>query len=680
MFERKHGDDRRSEISPTIEDRNQGRKRVVIEKVQPEVDDGRFPIKRAVGETIVVSADILADGHDVLAAVLMHKGPNDSEWREAAMISKGNDRREGEFVVREVGIYLYTVQGWIDKFRTWQQEFKKRSEVGQDLEIQLMIGSHYVEEIAERASEEDKPKLIECAAILSRGKEMEERTKCALSDELTHLNEKYPDRQLVTTYDKELTVVVERPKALFSTWYERFPRSCSPNPEKHGTFSDCVKILPEVSRMGFDVWYLPPIHPIGETHRKGKDNSPQAEPGDPGSPWAIGSDEGGHKAVHPQLGTIKDFENLVKKAAEHGIEIALDLTFQCSPDHPYVKEHPEWFKWRPDGTVQHAENPPKKYEDIIPLNFETEQWQELWEELKSVVLFWAEKGVRLFRVDNPHTKPFRFWEWLIQECKQEYPDLIFLSEAFTRPKVMYQLAKAGFTQSYTYFTWRNTKPEFIDYVTHLLNTEVREFFRPNFWPNTPDILPEHLQYGGRPAFMMRLLLAATLSSSYGIYGPPFELCIREALPGKEEYLHSEKYELRLWDWDAPGNLKDFISRVNKIRRDNPALQTTWNLRFYEVDNEYLIFYGKATEDFSNIILVAVNLDPFHTQSGWVTVPIKDLGIPPEEPYLVHELLSDDKFIWHGEKNYVQLDPQVSPAHIFRVRKRIRRETDFDYYF
>jgi starch synthase (maltosyl-transferring) len=680
MFESKRRDDRMSEVSLTRKDMNQGRKRVVIEKVRPEVDDGRSPIKRAVGEKVVVSADILADGHDVLAAVLMYKGPNDSEWREAAMISKDNDRWEGEFVVQEVGMYLYTVQGWIDKFRTWQQEFQKRYEVGQDLEVQLLIGSHYVGEIAERASKEDKPKLIECAAILSRGKEMEERTKCALSDELNHLNENYPDRQLVTTYDKELTVVVERPKALFSTWYERFPRSCSPNPEKHGTFSDCVKILPEISRMGFDVWYLPPIHPIGKTHRKGKDNSPQAEPSDPGSPWAIGSDEGGHKAVHPQLGTIKDFENLVKKAAEHGIEIALDLAFQCSPDHPYVKEHPEWFKWRPDGKVQHAENPPKKYEDIIPLNFETEQWQELWEELRSVVLFWAERGVRLFRVDNPHTKPFRFWEWLIQECKQEYPDLIFLSEAFTRPKVMYQLAKAGFTQSYTYFTWRNTKPEFIDYVTHLLNTEVREFFRPNFWPNTPDILPEHLQYGGRPAFMIRLLLAATLSSSYGIYGPPFELCVREALPGKEEYLHSEKYELWPWDWDARGNLKDFISRVNEIRRDNPALQTTWNLRFYEVDNEYLIFYGKATEDFSNIILVAVNLDPFHTQSGWVTVPIKDLGIPAEEPYLVHELLSDDKFIWHGEKNYVQLDPQVSPAHIFRVRKRIRRETDFDYYF
>jgi starch synthase (maltosyl-transferring) len=398
-----------------------------------------------------------------------------------------------------------------------------------------------------------------------------------------------------------------------------------------------------------------------------------------GSPWAIGSEEGGHKAIHPSLGTFEDFERLINKAKDYGIEIAIDLAFQCSPDHPYVKEHPEWFSWRPDGTVQYAENPPKKYEDVLPLNFDTENWEELWEELKSVVVFWVEKGVRIFRVDNPHTKPFHFWEWIIGEIKRDYPDVIFLSEAFTRPKVMYYLAKLGFTQSYTYFTWRNTKREFIDYLTELTQTEVGEYFRPNFWPNTPDILPEHLQFGGRPVFMMRLVLAATLTSNYGIYGPAFELCVSEALPGREEYLNSEKYEIKQWDWDQPGNLKDFIARVNKIRKENPALQLTRNLRFYETDNEYLIFYGKATEDLSNIILVVVNLDPYHTQTGWVRVPISELGIAANQPYLVHDLLGEDKFIWQGERNYVELNPQIISARILRISKRLRKETDFDYF-
>jgi len=431
--------------------------------------------------------------------------------------------------------------------------------------------------------------------------------------------------------------------------------------------------------MGFDILYFPPIHPIGKTNRKGKNNSLVAEPDDEGSPWAIGSDEGGHKAVHPKLGTIKDFERLVHKAKEYEIEIAIDLAFQCSPDHPYVKEYPEWFKWRPDGTIQFAENPPKKYEDIVSLNFETDQWQALWEELKSVVMFWIERGIRTFRVDNPHTKPFLFWEWLIKEIKDAYPEVIFLSEAFTRPKVMHFLAKLGFIQSYTYFTWRNTKREFIDYLTELLHTNEREYFRPNFWTNTPDILPEHIQYGGKPASIMRLVLAATLSSNYGIYGPTFELCVNEALPDREEYLNSEKYEVRCWDWDSPGNIKEWIVRINKIRRDNPALHTTWNLKFYDVDNDYLLFYGKATEDLSNIILIVVNLDPFHTQLGWVRVPLAELEIDPHQPYLVHDLLSDDKYIWHGERNYVELNPQISPAHILRVRKRLKRETDFDYF-
>jgi starch synthase (maltosyl-transferring) len=656
-----------------------GRKRVVIESLKPEVDSGRFPIKRVIGEKVVVTADIFSDGHDTVAARVLYRMERDHGWREVPMRLIENDRWKGEFVVEEVGIYLYTVEGWIDHFKTWQRDIKKRYDAGQDLGVELLIGAGYAEEASRRASKEDKKKLIGFAEVLKKAKGGEELTSLALSTEFTKLMDRYPDQNFAVSYEKELRVVVDREKALFSTWYELFPRSISLDPGQHGTFQDAEKFLPEIARMGFDILYFPPIHPIGRTNRKGKNNVLEVNPDDIGSPWAIGSKEGGHKAIHPQLGTMEEFERVILKAREMGLEIAMDLAFQCSPDHPYVKKHPEWFRWRPDGTVQFAENPPKKYQDIIPLHFETEKWEELWEELKSIVLFWIEKGVRIFRVDNPHTKPFPFWEWLIGGIKKEYPEVIFLSEAFTRPKVMYRLAKIGFTQSYTYFTWRNTKRELIEYLTELTRTEVGEYFRPNFWPNTPDILPEHLQYGGRPAFMIRLILAATLSSNYGIYGPAFELCVHEALPGKEEYLNSEKYEIKPWNRDIPGNLKDFIIRVNRIRRENPALQTTWNLRFYEVDNETLLFYGKATRDLSNIILMVVNLDPFHTQNGWVRVPIEELGLDAHQPYLVHDLLSDDKYIWQGERNYVELHPQVLPANIFRVRKRLKRETDFDYF-
>jgi starch synthase (maltosyl-transferring) len=427
------------------------------------------------------------------------------------------------------------------------------------------------------------------------------------------------------------------------------------------------------------VLYIPPLHPIGFTNRKGKNNATVAAAGEPGSPWAIGAVTGGHGELHPDLGTIEDFEFLVRKAAEHGIEVALDLAFQCSPDHPYVKEHPEWFFWRPDGTVQFAENPPKKYQDIIPFFFETEQWQSLWEELKRIVFFWIEKGIRIFRVDNPHTKPFAFWEWLIGQVRREHPDVIFLAEAFTRPKVMYRLAKLGFSQSYTYFTWRTTKDELSTYMGELTRSEVREFFRPNFWPNTPDILPMHLQFGGRPAFMIRLVLAATLSSSYGIYGPVFELGVNEALPGKEEYLDAEKYEVRRWDRNAPGNLKWLITAVNRIRRENPAFHSTYNVTFYETDNDNIIFYGKISRETGNIILVVVNLDPTRVQGGRLHVPLEQLGIAPGHPYLVHDLISDEKSIWQGSWNFIELDPSRMPARIFKVRPRLRREADFDYY-
>lgn len=654
------------------------RRRVVIENVKPQIDCGSFPIKRVVGEKVVVEADVFTDGHDSVAASLLYKAQDEEDWRELSMTFVENDRWIGEFIVERIGAYYYSIEGWVDYFRTWQRDFKKKFEAGYDTRVELLIGADLVGGSASIAARTDRPRLKELSRLL-RGKNSEEAISIALGDELSGLMERNPNKKSATRFEKVLSVVVDRPKALFSTWYERFPRSSSALAGRHGTLKDLEKLLPEIARMGFDVLYLPPLHPIGNSHRKGKNNSPVAEPDDVGSPWAIGSEEGGHKAIHPELGNVEDFSSLVRKTSELGMEVALDLAFQCTPDHPYVREHPEWFRKRPDGTIQYAENPPKKYEDIYPINFETNDILGLWEELKSVVVFWISKGVKIFRVDNPHTKAFPFWAWLIRDIKRDHPDVIFLSEAFTRPKVMYRLAKIGFTQSYTYFTWRNTKAEFTDYLTEVTQTDVSEFFRPNFWPNTPDILPEHLQYGGRPAFVMRLILAGTLSSNYGIYGPAFELCEREALPGREEYLNSEKYEIRDWDWSKEGNLRDLIAVFNGIRRENPALQSTRNLRFYDVDNEYLLFYGKATDDLENIILVVVNLDPFHKQSGWVTVPIDELGIDPLQPYLVHDLLSKEKYIWHGARNYVELEPHVIPAHIFRLMKKLKRETDFDYF-
>ena len=473
---------------------------------------------------------------------------------------------------------------------------------------------------------------------------------------------------------------VERAKARFSAWYELFPRSFASTPGAHGTLRDCMDRLPYVAGMGFDVLYLPPIHPIGNSFRKGKNNTLAAGADDVGSPWAIGAKEGGHKAIHPQLGSLADFKRLVAEAKKFDIEIALDIAFQCTPDHPYVTEHPEWFRKRPDGSIQYAENPPKKYQDIYPLDFECENWQELWNELKSVILFWCEQGVRIFRADNPHTKAFPFWEWVIGGVKKDYPDALFLAEAFTRPKVMYRLAKLGFSQSYTYFAWRNTKSELIQYFTELAQTEVSDFFRANLWPNTPDILTEYLQFGGRPAFMTRLVLAAMLGASYGIYGPAFELCEnvpRE--PGSEEYLNSEKYEIKHWDLEKPDSLRELIARVNRIRRENPALHSDRSLRFYPIDNPEILCFGKRTEDLSNVIVVAVNLDPHHTQSGWVELPSEELGLDPQQTFQMHELLTDARYLWQGKRNYIQLDPNSVPAQIFHVRPRIRREQDFDYF-
>jgi starch synthase (maltosyl-transferring) len=658
-----------------------GRKRVIIEGVTPEIDGGRFPIKRVCGEEVIVEADAFCDGHDALGCVLRYGREGIANWHEVPMESLGNDRWRGVFTVSHIGNYRYTVMAWVDHFTSWYRGLAKKLEAGQDVAIDLLIGAELVQRASMRASGEAAQQLRAWATTLQDDhRALEERGRIALDEALWAAMQDHPDRALATVYSPELTVVVDRPKARVSAWYEMFPRSCGPSPAQHGTFKDCEARLPYIAAMGFDVLYLPPIHPIGATHRKGRNNTTGASPDDPGSPWGIGSPQGGHKAIHPQLGTLEGFRRFLAKAREYDIEIALDIAFQCSPDHPYVSQHPEWFRRRPDGTVQYAENPPKHYQDIYPLEFETDHWQALWEELKSVVLFWVEQGVHLFRVDNPHTKPLRFWEWLIREVKQAYPDVLFLAEAFTRPKVMYNLAKRGFTQSYTYFAWRNSKEEIISYFTELTHTEVREFFRPNLWPNTPDILTEYLQLGGRPAFMTRFVLAATLGASYGIYGPAFELCeSRPREPGSEEYLNSEKYEIKGWDIARPDSLKDLIARVNRIRRENPALHRDGDLRFHSVTNDQLLCYSKHTEDHADVILVVVNLDPHHTQSGWVELSSEVLEGARESHYQVHDLLSDSRFLWHGQRNFVELNPSVVPAHIFRLRRRVRTERDFEYY-
>jgi starch synthase (maltosyl-transferring) len=656
------------------------RRRVIIEGVEPQIDGGRFPIKRSVGETVRVEADIVADSHDVIAGILLYRKEGETTWKEIFMTPLVNDRWQGSFRVSAVGHYWYTLQGWVDRFKTWQQDFRKKTAAGQDVSMDLLSGSKLISAAAGRAKGADATILRGWAEQLMSDKSMEEKIALAMDQNLGRLVSRYPDRTHATRYEKNLVVMVEPLRARFSSWYEMFPRSCAGEVGRHGTFKDCEGRLPYIAEMGFDILYLPPIHPIGKTHRKGKNNAPKAGPDDPGSPWAIGSSEGGHRAVHPRLGTLEDFRRFVAKAAEFGIAVALDLAFQCSADHPYIKEHPEWFRRRPDGTIQYAENPPKSYEDIYPIDFETDHWQDLWNELLGVVRFWIDQGVHIFRMDNPHTKPFAFWEWLIGEIKKDWPDTIFLSEAFTRPKVMYRLAKLGFTQSYTYFAWRNIKWELTQYFSELTQTKVREFFRPNLWPNTPDILTEHLQVGGRAAFMARLVLAATLGASYGIYGPAFELCLNRARElGSEEYLDSEKYEIKHWDLNRPESIKDFIARVNRIRKENPALQNDWSLCFHSIDNEQLICYSKHSEDFSNTVLTVVNLDPHHTHSGWIELPLAEMDLDPHQSFQMHDLISGARYLWHGSRNYLELNPQIMPVHIFRLRRKVRTEQDFDYF-
>ena len=637
--------------------------RIVIEGVAPEVANGRFPVKRVAGDRLAVEADIFVDGTDMLRAVLLHRHDGEKTWSVSRMEPLGNDRWRGEFGLVALGLHHFTIEASIDPFATWQRDLRARVDAGLDVAMELEVGASLLRSLAASPRADDAEALRRAAQSLEAGGPR--AVQAAMEEGLAGLAAVHPDPSRCVRYEHEVPVRVDRERARFSAWYEMFPRSCSPDPKRAGTFADVEARLPYVAGMGFDVLYFPPIHPIGQSRRKGRNNAVEARPGDPGSPWAIGSREGGHKTVRSELGTLEEFRRLLGRAREHGLEVAVDLAFQCSADHPYLKEHPDWFRRRPDGTIRHAENPPKKYEDIYPFDFGTPDWRGLWEELKSIVRFWVGQGVRIFRVDNPHTKPFPFWEELLTEVKADHPDVLFLSEAFTRPKIMYRLARLGFDQSYTYFAWRNTRAELETYFTELTAPPVREFFRPSLWPNTPDILTEYLQTGGRPAFLVRLILAATLGASYGIYGPAFELTEhRPREKGSEEYLDSEKYEIKHWDIDRPDSLRDVIAAVNRARRENPALQQDWELRFHGTDNDRLVCYSKASGD--NVILVVVNLDPRWTQAGWTDLDLAALRVPPDTPFEVRDLLTDAAYTWTGARNYVKLDPSRMPAHLFRV--------------
>ena len=659
----------------------QARGRVIVERVWPEIDGGRFAIKRSVGEQVTVGADIFADGHDLLAGVVKYRQLS-AAWQEIPLIARDNDRWEATFTVTELGDYEYTVEAWIDRFGTWLKRLVAKADAGQDVENELLEGAELIQQAAgrlkaaptyryveagfsrPRPTDEDL-RLLEMADMLRGASPQVARVWAVKDPSLRALMDARPDRRASTTYEPTLICRVDSVRARFGAWYEMFPRSVTTDSSRSGTFREAESRLRDIAAMGFDVVYLPPVHPIGETYRKGRNNALSAEPGDPGSPWAIGSAAGGHTAIEPGLGTIDDFDRFVRLANRLGLEVALDIAFQASPDHPWVREHPGWFRHRPDGSIKYAENPPKKYQDIYPIDFESAERESLWNALKDVFLFWIGHGVRIFRVDNPHTKSFRFWEWVIAEVRRDYPDAVFLAEAFTRPQVMRYLAKAGFNQSYTYFTWRNSAHELRDYLNELTKTELQEYMRPNFFANTPDILHEYLQTGGRPAFEVRLVLAATLAASYGIYSG-FELC--ENLPvkkGSEEYLDSEKYQIKPRDWNQAESLRELIARVNAIRRDQPALQQNATLSFYQTDNPHFLWFGKWHP--AGRVLVIANTDPHWTQQGWVQVPIWEMDIGARERYVVEDLLDGARYTWRGEWNFVKLDPTERVAHIFVIR-------------
>jgi starch synthase (maltosyl-transferring) len=655
------------------------RRRVVVESVAPEIDGGAHPVKRILGDRVAVSCDLVCDGHDQVAGALLHRGPGESTWSSVPLDRLAGDRFGAALDVSALGVWAFAVMAWVDAYATWRVAVRRKLDAGQDVGVDLAAGALLLRAAAARCVKDavTAGALTEAAAMLGAHQVPQaERFARATTPALALAASRYADMTDATTSD-ERHIAVDPPRARFSAWYEMFPRSAGAA-GRHGTLRDCMARLPYVAEMGFDVLYLPPVHPIGRSFRKGRNNSASAGPHDVGSPWAIGSPEGGHKSVHPELGTVDDLRALVREARAAGIEVAIDIALQASPDHPYVREHPEWFLHRADGSIQSAENPPKKYEDVYPFDFECDAWESLWAELTSIFLFWCEQGLRVFRVDNPHTKPLAFWQFCLAEVKAAYPDVIFLAEAFTRPTLMYALAKRGFSQSYTYFTWRQSKPEFTAYMTELTRPPIVEFFRPNFWPNTPDILPEHLQYGGRAAFVQRLVLAATLSSNFGIYGPPFELMEHEARAGAEEYADNEKYEIRVWDLDGRDSLRDVIALLNRIRRAHRALQDN-RITFHPTDSDAILAFSKRSEDGASVVLVAVNLDARHTRSATLDLDLDALGLNADEAFQVHDVLADARFRWQGRRAYVEVDPSVLPAAIFAVQRRLRTEQDFDYF-
>jgi starch synthase (maltosyl-transferring) len=653
------------------------RGRVVILAVRPEIDGGRYPIKRVVGDRLEVEVDLVVDGHDLVRAVLLDRAPGQAPgsttWRETELIAAGNDVWRGAFDLGALGRHAYTALAWVDAFATWRRALMKKLEVRADVSVELLDGAALVRAAQGRGGH---AALHEAAELLASDAPLVQRIALATSERLAETVARAPDRAHATRYRHDLEVCVERPRAACSAWYELFPRSTGTE-GTHGTLRDVEDRLDYVAELGVDILYLPPIHPIGLAFRKGPDNAPEAGPDDPGSPWAVGAAEGGHTSVHPQLGTLADFDHLVAAAQERGLEVALDIAFQASPDHPWVTEHPSWFLHRADGSIQYAENPPKKYQDVYPFDFASADWQGLWEALRDVFLFWAGHGVRAFRVDNPHTKPLAFWEWCLRDVHDRYPDTIFLAEAFTRPTLMGALAKLGFSQSYTYFTWRTTKAELEQYAGSLAHGESAEYLRPCFWPTTPDIFPEHLVHGGRPAFVQRFVLAATLAASYGIYGPSYELGEHEPRPGVEELARNEKYQIRTWDLGRADSLRHVIARINQIRRAHPALQQNATLAFHRTDNDLVLAYSKRAG--RDVILVVVNLDPHHVHRAWLQLDLAALGIEADHTYQVHDLLGGGRYAWRGPRNFIELDPEQAPAHIFAIHAFVRSEQHFEYF-
>jgi starch synthase (maltosyl-transferring) len=650
------------EVSDTLN----GLKKVWIMNVYPQIDCGKYPAKYIINDTVRITADIISDGIDEICAILKYKNHADLGWKGIEFLPYENDCWQAQFKVNKLGVYSYTVHAWTNDFKTWKKKFLKKLELNGDVEIEKRVG---VKLLKKYCKEDTEHSIIELIEKFSSAKSQNQLLKLISSKHLNLWIERNYVPEFTTEYDITLSLVVEPFKAQFSTWYELFPRSVPNKKGHHGSLQDLIGYLPIIKEMGFDVLYLPPIHPIGKTNRKGKNNSAVSNEDEPGSPWAIGAEEGGHKSIHPELGTINDFRELVKEAKKLNIDVALDFAIQCSPDHPYIKSHPQWFQHRPDGSLQFAENPPKKYQDIYPINFSSKEWFSLWLECKSILKYWINEGVTLFRVDNPHTKPFIFWQWLINEIKTSHPEVLFLAEAFTRPKIMQQLAKCGFSQSYTYFTWRNTKEELTSYMQELNSQPMIDYFRPNFWANTPDILHDYLQKGGRPAFMVRLLLAATLSSNYGIYGPSFELCIGTPLnEGSEEYLDSEKYEIVTWQQSSE-NISALITIINQIRHQHHALQNNSSLRFYPTNNSHIICYSKHNSTYSDIILVVVNLDYQAKQSALITLDLTSLGVNLN--YKMSDLLTNETYTWQPGHCYVELDPSLERvAHIFHVRDEL----------